>query len=80
MVFPVERSPGRRRGRKKDSGQGWGLVGGLEEGVDYVFSVVAEVVVPDSGERLEGVKTTIAVADTSEFEIKLQRYTGGCMI
>ena len=80
MVFPVERSLGGGRGRRKESGEGWGLVGGLEEGVEYGFSVAAEVVVPDGGERLEGVRTqpvTVTIEDTSG-ESQLMLYHNLC--
>ena len=61
VVFHVEKSLWRG-----ESGEGWGLVGGLEEGVEYMFSVVAVVMV--GGEvRLQGEKTqpiTAALEDT----------------
>ena len=65
VVFRVERSEG---GGRRESGEGWGLVGGLEEGTEYEFSVAAEVVIDDGSEKLEGAKTesvTGTVVDTS---------------
>lgn len=56
IPFPVERG-----GEKRESGDGWGLVGGLEEGEEYEFSVVAVVMVGEvsmSGERSEPVRVT----------------------
>ena len=61
MVFPVERSR-----RRTESGEGWGLVGGLEEGREYGFSVAAVVVV--GGESRQGKKTqpiNVTMVDTS---------------
>ena len=46
VVFPVEGGGG-------ESGEGWGLVGGLEEGREYMFSVAAVVAV-DGGTSLQG--------------------------
>ena len=66
VVFQVEMNEEGGRGRR-ESGEGWGLVGGLQEGVEYEFSVTAEVVA-DGSERLEGAKTqpvTVTVVDTS---------------
>ena len=42
VVFPAVETGAVRRG---ESGEGWGLVGGLEEGTKYKFSVVAVVIV-----------------------------------
>ena len=48
IVFPVEGGGG-----GGESGEGWGLVGGLEEGREYMFSVAAVVTV-DGGTSLQG--------------------------
>ena len=47
IVFPVEGGGG------GESGEGWGLVGGLEEGREYTFSVAAVVTV-EGGTSLQG--------------------------
>ena len=57
LIFPVKREEGR-----VESGVGWGLVGGLEEGGEYAFSVVAMVMIGGtsmSGDRTEPVVVTI---------------------
>lgn len=61
IQFPVE-----RREETKERGDGWGLVGGLDEGIEYQFSVVAVVMVGEvsmSGERTEPVRATIHSTD-----------------
>ena len=44
-MFPAVK--GGESGERRESGEGWGLVGRLEEGREYEFSVVAVVIVGD---------------------------------
>ena len=63
VVFPVEGGGG----GGGESGEGWGLVGGLEEGREYMFSVAAVVAV-DGGTSLQGEESqpaTVLVEESS---------------
>ena len=64
MVFPVERTEWRG-----ESGEGWGMVGRLEEGGEYEFSVVAVIMVRGvsmQGNRTQPVKITTENTDGEE--------------
>ena len=73
MVFPVK---GAVRGREsRESGEGWGLVGKLEEGGEYEFYVVAVVMVEGSsmqGVGSEPVRITIHGEGEGEREHELR--------
>ena len=56
IPFPVE-----MREETRERGDGWGLIGGLDEGKEYQFSVVAVVMMGEvsmSGERTQPVRAT----------------------
>lgn len=66
IPFPVE-----RREETRERGDGWGLVGGLDEGEEYQFSVVAVVMMGEgsmTGERTQPVKATTLSTDGERWE------------
>ena len=58
VEFPVERAE-----QRAESGVGWGLVGRLEEGAAYRFSVVAVVGESMKGDESDPVTVTVKTED-----------------